>query len=60
MTVGLRRPLLLHLLGLRSCRRFFDRRVCGLSLFTLAFQAQFDEALPKLAVVPDSILQLEK
>jgi hypothetical protein len=50
--------LLLRLLGLRSSGRFLDRRVCGLSLFALAFQAQFDEVLPKLAVVHDSILQL--
>jgi len=48
--------LLLRLLRLRGSGRFLDR-VCGLNLFTLAFQAQFDEALPKLAVVHDSSSQ---
>jgi hypothetical protein len=34
-----------------------DRRVCSLRLFALAFQAQFDEVLPSLAVVHDSSLE---
>jgi hypothetical protein len=50
--------LLLCFLGFHGSGRFLDR-VCGLSLFTLAYQAQFDEALPKLAVVHDSSLQPE-
>ena len=49
--------LLLSLLGLRGSGRFPDRRVCSLTLFALAFQAQFDEVLPKLALVRDSSLQ---
>ena len=49
---NLRRALLLSLLSLRGNGRFLlDRRVCSLGLFALAFQAQFDEVLPKLAVV---------
>jgi len=39
-------------LGFRGSGRFLDRRsVCGLGLSALTFQAQFDEVLPKLAVV---------
>ena len=48
--------LLLSLLGLRGSGRFLDRSVCSLGLIALTFQAQFDEVLPKLAVVHDSIL----
>jgi hypothetical protein len=40
--------------------RFLDRRVCSLGLFALTFQAQFDEVLPKLAVVHDFSLQRDR
>jgi hypothetical protein len=56
LPASLRRAPLLRLLRLRSSGRFLDRRVCSLSLFALTFQAQFDEVLPKLAVVHDSSL----
>ena len=48
-------------LGFCSNGRFLRRRsVCGLSFFALAFQAQFDKVLPKLAVVYDCSLQREE
>ena len=40
-----------------SQQQGFLDSVCGLSLFALTFQAQFDEVLPKLAVVHDPRLQ---
>jgi hypothetical protein len=54
------RALLPCFLGLRSSGSFLDRRVCSLGLFALAFQARFDEVLPKLAIVHDFSLQLEE
>jgi hypothetical protein len=50
--------IFLNLLRLLGNGRFLDRRVCGLGRLALAFQAQFDEVLPKLAVVHDFSLQL--
>jgi hypothetical protein len=47
-------------LGLRGSGWFLERRVCSLGVLALAFQAQFDEGLPKLAVVHDSSLQREE
>jgi hypothetical protein len=51
----------LYLLGFCSSGRFLDHgSVCVLSLFALAFQAQFDKVLPKRVVVHDSSLQREE
>jgi len=51
--------LLFCLLGFRGSGRFLACQVCSLSLLALAFQAQFNEVLAKLALFHDSSLQRE-